>query len=288
MTQPQLALLSELTRTHGDALTGEGVYLPNGSVAYGTNGEKIGTIRDALVDPSSGKLRYLITDVGGWFSSKEVLIPVGHARITDDGVYFDNLTREQARDLGEYRYNEMYADESYESDERVLLGADRTATVDETARTAYRETAYRTPERLQLLEERLVVNKDRFQAGSVEIGKHVETREQQVNVALEREEVIIERHTVTDGQAVTGAVLGEGQTTMRVDLEAERANVGKEAYVVEEVEVGKRTVTDNQVVTETVGREVLDVTKTGEVRIDDGSTTTTETSSTTNTTNRKV
>lgn len=286
MTQPNLALLSELTRTHGDTLTGEGVYLPNGSVAYGTNGEKIGTIRDALVDPSSGKLRYLITDVGGWFSSKEVLIPVGHARISDEGVYFDNLTRDQARDLGEYRYGELYADESYESDERVLLGADKTSTVDETTRAAYKETAYRTPDRLQLLEERLVVNKDRFQAGSVEVGKRVETREQQVNVALEREEVIIERRTITDGQAVTGAVLGEGQTTMRVDLEAERANVGKEAYVVEEVEIGKRTVTDSQVVTETVGREVLEVNKTGDVRIDDG-TTTTETSTTTGDT-RKI
>jgi uncharacterized protein (TIGR02271 family) len=52
-----------------------------------------------------------------------------------------------------------------------------------------------------------------------------------------------------------------------VDLEAERANVSKQAFVTEEVEVGKRTETEQKTFSDTVGREVLDVTKTGEIEV---------------------
>ncbi|MDL2343133.1 DUF2382 domain-containing protein [Deinococcus sp. MIMF12] len=269
MTQMNLMRLSDLSRDN--MYDNAGVYNPSGNTAYGYNGEKVGTVRDALVDPSSGRIRYLILDVGGWFSSKEVVVPVGDARFDDSGVYFDNLTKDQVRDLEEYRYDQTYTDTHFQqTNERVLRAAD-------TDETAYRERAYRTPDRLQLLEERLTVNKERFKAGAVEIGKHVETRQEQVNVGLQREEVVIERHAVTDARPVDGAVLGAASETVRVDLEAERANVGKQAYVVEEVEIGKRTVTDTQTVTETVGREVLDVNKTGEVRMQDGDTTTSTT-----------
>ncbi|MPY65153.1 DUF2382 domain-containing protein [Deinococcus sp. SDU3-2] len=269
MTQMNLMRLSDLSRDN--MYDNAGVYNPSGNTAYGYNNEKIGTVRDALVDPSSGRIRYLILDVGGWFSSKEVVVPVGDARFDDNGVYFDNLTKEQVKNLDEYRYDQTYTDTTFQqNNERVLRAAD-------TDETTYRERAYRTPDRLQLLEERLVVNKERFKAGAVEIGKHVETRQEQVNVGLQREEVVIERHPVTEARPVEGAVLGADSATVRVDLEAERANVDKQAYVVEEVEIGKRTVTDTQTVTETVGREVLDVNKTGEVRLQDGDTTTSTT-----------
>ena len=285
MTQntTDLLRLSDLSREHNYNFSGDGVYDPTGYTAYGMNGDKIGTIRDALVQADTGRIQYFIVDAGGWFSAKEVLVPVGHSRLEDDGVYFDDLTKEQVRDLREYNGSDVYTDEYRESDERVLRGVDQAADTDMGLRTAYQEKAYRAPDKLQLLEERLVVDKDRFKAGSVEIGKHVETRQEQVNVALQREEVVIERRAVTDGRPVEGAVLGEGSQSMTVDLEAERANVSKQAYVTEEIGIGKRTVTDNQTVTETVGREVLDVNKTGDVRMENGDDTLTETRMTDNT-----
>ncbi|GAA5533988.1 hypothetical protein Dalu01_02396 [Deinococcus aluminii] len=126
------------------------------------------------------------------------------------------------------------------------------------------------PDRVQLLEERLTVDKERVKAGGVEIGKRVETRTEQVAVPLAREEAYIERHAVANPQPVEGAVLGAGRETVRVNLEAERARVEKQAYVAEEVEVSKRTVTETQQVTETVGREVLDVRPEGDVTVVDG------------------
>ncbi|WP_216322346.1 DUF2382 domain-containing protein [Deinococcus aestuarii] len=126
------------------------------------------------------------------------------------------------------------------------------------------------PDRLQLLEERLAVDKTRVKVGEVEIGKRVETRTEQVEVPLTREEAYIERHAVADPRPVEDAVLGVQPEALRVDLEAERAQVEKRAYVAEEVEVSKRTTTEQRTFTETVGREVLDVRPEGDVTVVDG------------------
>ena len=259
MTQINLVRMSDIDSQLD--LSSGGVYNPRGNTAYGAGGEKVGSIRDALVDPQSGAIQYLIVDVGGWFSSKHVLVPVGQVRFAEDGAYFDTLTKDQVRGLSEYHEGQTYAHENQLADERVLRAAD----VDE---TTYRQQAFQTPDTLKLLEERLTVNKERFVTGSVEVSKRVETREEQVNVDLDREEVVIERRVVTDAQPVVGAVLGAMNETVRVDLEAERADVSKQAYVTEEVSVGKREVTETQSFTETVGKEVLEVNKTGEVNLD--------------------
>ncbi|CAM3520119.1 PRC and DUF2382 domain-containing protein [Deinococcus frigens] len=268
----RLMTLSDITSQHSDVL-GTEYHDPTGQTAYGMNGDKIGTIRGALAEPETGKIRYLIVDAGGWFSSKEVVVPVGMSTFEGEEVHFTNLTKDQVMEMREYRMGEEYSDDDQASDERVLRAAHKDYQVDESnyaAKAGYREddAMYQTPDKLRLLEERLMVNKDRFVAGSVEVGKRVETHQENVNVDLKREEVVIERHAVTDARAVEGAVLGADSKTMRIDLEAERANVSKQAFVTEEVTVGKREVTDSQTVTETVGREVLEVNKSGDVRLD--------------------
>jgi uncharacterized protein (TIGR02271 family) len=268
----RLMPLSDITTQHSDVL-GTEFHDPTGQTAYGMNGEKIGTIRDALAEADTGRIRYLVLDAGGWFSSKEVVVPVGLSEFRGDEVHFTNLTKDQVNDMREYHRGEEYGDDAQLSDERVLRAANKDYQVDESqyaARAGYRDddAMYQTPDKLRLLEERLVVNKDRFVAGSVEVGKRVETHQENVNVDLKREEVVIERHAVIDAQPVEGAVLGDDSRTMNIDLEAERANVTKQAFVTEEVTVGKREVTDSQTVTETVGREVLEVNKSGDVRLD--------------------
>ncbi|MVN88873.1 DUF2382 domain-containing protein [Deinococcus sp. HMF7620] len=239
-----------------------------GRNAYAVD-EKVGTVREALTD-DGGQIRYLIVDVGGWFSAKEVMVPVGMARIEDDGVYLDNLTKDQVKGLSGYVAGQDYDYEAQVGDERILRGVDHAEHQTNAGEFIYRDedTLFQTPQRLQLLEERLQVNKDRYVAGQVQIGKHVETRTENVTVGLEREEIVIERHVVTDARPVDGNVtLGAGTETIRVDLEAERADVSKQAYVTEEVEIGKRTVTEQQTVSETVGREVLDVDQSGQVAV---------------------
>ncbi|WP_407572889.1 PRC and DUF2382 domain-containing protein [Deinococcus altitudinis] len=244
-----------------------------GMNAYGNAGEKVGTIREALTE-DGGKLRYFVVEVGSWFTSKEVVVPVGLARVENDGVYFDSLSKDQVKNMNEYVVGQDYTDEQQVADIRTLKGTGYVAPVAATGTAVTAadhytdDTLFKTPTKLQLLEERLSVNKEKYQAGSVQVGKKVETRTENVNVALSREEVVIERHPVTEARPVEGnVVLGAATDTIKVDLEAERANVSKQAFVVEEVEVGKRTETEQKTFSDTVGREVLDVTKTGEITV---------------------
>jgi uncharacterized protein (TIGR02271 family) len=270
---PNLTTLSDMTRNRGLDFQSNSIYDPTNDAAYGSNGEKVGTIHGALVDETSGRIRYLIVDVGGWFSSKSVLVPVGLARFENDAVYFDSLTKDQVKGMGEYRHGMEISEDFQLENERALTGV--AATPSTTANTAfdYRDndttnTMFSTPQKLQLLEERLVVNKQRERVGEVEIGKRVENRQENVDVTLSRDEVVIERHAVTDARPVDGNVtLGAANESIRVDLEADRAEVRKQAYVTEEVEVSKRQESDTKTFTETVGREVLEVEKTGEARI---------------------
>ncbi|GGR18902.1 PRC and DUF2382 domain-containing protein [Deinococcus ruber] len=273
--------VSDLIRDRNYDLGGNDHYDFIGKRAYASNGEHVGTVREALTE-EGGNIRYFVVEVGNWFTSKEVVIPVGMARIEDDGVYFDSLTKDQVKGMNEYVYGQDYGYDAQVADVKTLRGTDYVAptTTAATSTDLYKdESLFSAPTKLQLLEERLLVNKDRYVAGSVQVGKKVETHTENVNVDLSHEEVVIHRTPVTDGRPVDGNVtLGEASQTIRVDLEAERANVSKQAYVTEEVEIGKRTETQQQTFSDTVGKEVLDVTKTGAVQVTgDGSTTTTTT-----------
>jgi len=271
-TMTKLTPMSDLVRDRNYDLSGGHDSLI-GLPAYGNGGEKVGTVREALTQ-DGGTVRYLVVEVGSWFTSKEVVVPVGLARVEDDGVYFDSLSKEQVKDMNAYVAGQDYNDEQQVSDIRVLKGTGYVPPVADSGSTAtaadlYKdESLFKTPTKLQLLEERLSVNKEKYQAGSVQVGKKVETRTENVNVALQHEEVVIERRMISDPRPVEGNVtLGAATETIKVDLEAERANVSKQAFVTEEIEVGKRTETEQKTYSDTVGREVLDVTKTGEVTV---------------------
>ncbi|UQN09807.1 DUF2382 domain-containing protein [Deinococcus sp. QL22] len=269
----RLTPLNQLVKDHAYDL-GADAFDPTNLPAYAMNSDKVGTVKGALTD-DDGKIRYLMVDVGRWMTSKQVVVPVGLARVEDDGVYIDSLTREQVADLAPYTEGQEYTSDTQAADERVLRGTGSAVPpvtgLDFNYRDDDTDTLFRTPQKLQLLEERLQVNKSRVAAGSVEVGKRVETRQEQVNVSLEHEEITIERRAVTEPRLVEGNVtLGAASETIRVDLEAEAAKVSKQAYVTEEVEVGKRTVTEQQTFSETVNREVLDVVKTGEVSVNTG------------------
>ena len=148
-----------------------------GQAAYGVGGERVGTVRELLAQ-DGGQIRYVVLDVGGWFSAKEVVVPVGLARMEEDGVYFDSLTKEQVKGMTEYTAGMDYGDEAQVSDIRVLSGDTYqapTGVAQPTAADHYQDTAmFTTPQKLQLLEERLLVNKEKFQAGSVEVTESAE------------------------------------------------------------------------------------------------------------------
>ena len=89
------------------------------------------------------------------------------------------------------------------------------------------------------------------------------TEDREVNVELEEEHAHIER---TNVDRPTDRRIGDaGTETVEVQLEAERARVGKETYVTEEVNVGKTTERHTETIHETIQREELDVDRDGNI-----------------------
>lgn len=117
--------------------------------------------------------------------------------------------------------------------------------------------------RLQLLKEVLRVNKERVQYGEVQLRKEVVSEQQTLEVPVTREEIVIERHPVADGEAATGTI-GDGET-IRVPLSEERVSVEKRNVVSEEVTIGTREVQETRKIDETVRREELRTDEHGEI-----------------------
>jgi uncharacterized protein (TIGR02271 family) len=123
------------------------------------------------------------------------------------------------------------------------------------------------PRSLKLHAERLTANKESVQAGEVTLHKDVVTEQKTIDVPVTHEEVVIERHPVTDGQ-VDATPIGEGET-IRIPVSEEQVNVTKQTVETGEVAIGKRTLQDTQHVSETVKREEARVERDGEITVQD-------------------
>ena len=267
---------------------------------YDYSNDKIGSVHDIIVD-ESGRFRYLVIDTGFWIFGKKVLLPVGRASIdySQQRVYAKGLTKEQAESLPEYD-DDMIVDYDYEERVRMVYrGKDYTpdntvyaeeaggydsgayqaagaATYDRDSYTydreptlyAHQEAEIDNRQNLKLYEERLIANKERFRAGAVSIGKRVETETASVSVPVEKEKIVIERNTATDGRVVTPgeATFAEGEVA-RVEVYEETANVEKQAFVREEVNVRKEVEQEVVSANETIRREELEVETDGDAVI---------------------
>ena len=253
-------------------------------VHAGRTDEKIGSIYDVLVD-ETGSFRYFVIDTGFWIFGKKVLLPVGRCRIEADvrRIYATGISsKEQAEKLPEYD-DSMTVDYDYEERVRHVYrtpigGSVQPATprpVSHQPRTVpsdrntyayeHEPSLYQMNEqehqKLRLYEERLVANKTRRQTGEVAIGKRVETETARVSVPVEKERVVIERRTPED----VGATVTPGEHDFRegevvhMRVYEETADIGKQAFVREEVNVRKEIKRDTVDATETLRREELEV-----------------------------
>lgn len=269
-------------------------YIPFDSFDVYTEGnDKIGSVKDAIIDDTAGRFRYLIVDTGFWVFGKQVLLPIGLAHFDYDSrrVYVDGLTKEQVENMPEYREG-MTIDRNYEEQlsssyrplasrrrDSQFLGQETAATTRSaaTAGAGYdydREPElYRTTEqghqRLRLYEEQLVANKTRAKAGEVAVGKHVETNTAQVSVPVEKERVVIERNAPTGDRVAANQNpdFREGEVA-RMDVYEESADIKKQAYVREEVDVHKEVDRDTVDAREKVRREELDIDTKGNPSVD--------------------
>ena len=167
----------------------------------------------------------------------------------------------------------VHTDPSHVQDAARILrkhGADlatSAGTETETERTGIRAQTDTAPrvQRIELLGEVLRVHKERVKRGEVAIRKEVVTEQQHVEVPVTREELVIERRSVNEGQPTTGQIGTDKE--VRIPLTEEQVRVEKRPVVREQVDVGTRQVQDTRQVTDSTRREKLKVDKEGEVDV---------------------
>lgn len=83
-----------------------------GSNIYGVDDEKLGDIKDVVFDHSTGDIRYVVVDSGGWLSSKKFLVPADRLRPSTEhkNDYQVDMTKAQIEQFPPY--NDKDVDDS--------------------------------------------------------------------------------------------------------------------------------------------------------------------------------
>jgi sporulation protein YlmC with PRC-barrel domain len=80
-----------------------------GSHLYGLNDEKLGKIDDVIFDHSTGNIRYVVVDTGGWLSSRKFLVPAEGLRVSakHDNDFEANLDKRQIENFPPYNESDL-------------------------------------------------------------------------------------------------------------------------------------------------------------------------------------
>ena len=239
--------------------------IQNGTDVFSRDGEKIGSV-SGVAD------QYFVIEKGFIFTT-DLYVPMSAIeRIDEDGIDL-SMTKEE---IDNNDWSQAPAEGSYDTDQSYASG---TSGMTDTTYAAGTGTDYEAgtgtgteygtgttgatdSDTIERREERLVVDKQAEQAGTVHVGKRVEEQVQAVDVPVTREEVTLDRHAVD--RPATGDTFTED--SIDVPVYEERVEASKEARVVEELEVGKTQVSDTQRVEDTVRREEFDIDDTGTSR----------------------
>jgi hypothetical protein len=91
-----------------------------GSNVYGRDDEKLGKIDDVIFDHSTGAIRYVVVDTGGWFTHKKFLVPPhrlhSSAEHTDD--FAVNLDKQQIESLPPYKESDVESEHKWKAYEK--------------------------------------------------------------------------------------------------------------------------------------------------------------------------
>lgn len=95
--------------------SGEDLEDVRGSHLYGVNDEKLGKIDDVVFDHSSGDIRYVVVDTGGWLSSKKFVVPADRIRPSaehEDDFAVD-LTKKQVEGFPPYNEKDVESQDKW-------------------------------------------------------------------------------------------------------------------------------------------------------------------------------
>ncbi len=86
-----------------------------GSHLYGLNDEKLGKIDDVIFDHSTGNIRYVVVDTGGWLSNKKFLVPAEGLRASakHENDFEANLDKRQVENFPPYNESDLESESKW-------------------------------------------------------------------------------------------------------------------------------------------------------------------------------
>ncbi|MCW3006742.1 MAG: photosystem reaction center subunit [Solirubrobacterales bacterium] len=232
-----------------------------GLEAMDSDEAKVGKIDQVYVDRETGDPEWLAVKTG-LFGSKVSFVPLEGARIDGDHVDLA-YAKDQIKDAPNVENDGELSD----AEERALyehygrgwgdFDRDRFDARDTTV--GHDTSGPTTDDAMTRSEEELRVGTAQRESGRARLRKYVVTEEQSVSVPVRREEVRVERESITDAnrdQALDGPEISEEEH--EVVLHEEVPVVDKQVVPKERVRMDTETLTDDAQVTEEVRKERID------------------------------
>jgi sporulation protein YlmC with PRC-barrel domain len=96
-----------------------------GSAIYGVDDDKLGKIDDVIFDHSTGDIRYVIVDTGGWLKSKKFMVPADRLQPSSEHKddYYVALTKSQIEAFPPYDENAVKEQRTWSDYETRYRGA---------------------------------------------------------------------------------------------------------------------------------------------------------------------
>ncbi|WP_422115199.1 DUF2382 domain-containing protein [Brachybacterium sp. UNK5269] len=240
------------------------------AVVVDRTGDKLGKVGQVYLDNDTHQPSWVTVNIG-LFGTNESFIPLAEASYADGTItvpYEKSFVKDAPNiaedgELGRDQEGELFAYYGVTGAAAGTGTGTGTGTGHRGDAAGRRDDAHvgtgnRTDSGdVTLHEERAHVGTEKVETGRVRLRKHVVTDTKQVEVPVQREEVVLEREPA-DGR--TGGTLTDDE--VEVTLTEERPVVTKETVATENVSLGKRAVTDTETVQTDVARE--------EVEIEDG------------------
>jgi len=254
------------------ALTGVGL---GGLVGLGVLAGVIPVLGPVI---AGGTLAVILANAAGGAAIGTLIGALTGAGISEEEARYYHGEFEAGRTLvtvkADGRYDEVVGILRRHGAYDMQTAASRTSSTATASRstTAGAGAASRTAEggqTVQVKEEELHARKHQVEAGEVRVRKEVHTEHKTLDVPVQREEVVIERHAPTGHGATSDIKEGE---EIRVPVMEEQVTVEKTPVVKEEVTVGKRVVQDTKRVSGEVRKEDVRVEREGDVDVRGGGT----------------
>jgi uncharacterized protein (TIGR02271 family) len=242
-------------------------YTWQGRDLLGSDGEKIGSVKEIYEDQRTGRPEWALV-TSGLFGTRSHFVPLAGAEPAGEEVRV-RVTKDQVKDAPSIDGD----GELSEHEERTLFehyGVPYTETGSVTSEGAPRVGAGNgsaghdtsgpnTDDAMTRSEEELLIGKAQQETGRARLRKYVVTEQVHTTVPVQREEIRLEREPITDAnrdQALDGPEISEEEHELV--LHEEVPVVDKQTVPKERVSLQKDTVTEEREVSEEVRKERIE------------------------------